>query len=194
MSDLFSARVEAVAGDTARIRFEVCHPDQWNVPDTKNFALQAVVDAYWNMKMGYVLGDRQPASRGALKQRAADHPQRGLLEEWLELAHGRNVAITEAEYERLARDGFGNEPVAGLHYNPSGWYKSYGTQYAAFRAAAERAIISVELEDQEGNPKHELEDPDPKATIVLRVAEPGCLDHLVPGFTWATAIFDFTGW
>jgi hypothetical protein len=194
MSELFSARVEGVAGDTARIRFEVCHPDQWNVPNTKNFALQALIDVYWRMKMGYVLGNHQIASTSALKRRAADHPHRDRLEEWLGLAHGRDVAITEAEYARLARDGFGTEPLVGLHYNPSGWYRSYGTQYAAFMAAAERAVISVELEDEEGNPKREIEDPDPKATIVVRVVEPGWLEHLVSGFTWTTAIFDFTGW
>src|SRR5437762_818900 len=157
MSDLFDARVEAVAGDTARIRFEVCHPDQWNVPDTKNFALQALIDAYWTMKMGYIWGDHQPASTSALMRRAADHPHRGLLEEWLELAHGRDVAITAAEYERLERDGYGDEPIASLHFDTTGWYKNYKTQYAAFIAAAERAIISVELEDEEGNPKQEIE-------------------------------------
>ena len=194
MSELFTARVESVAGDTARIRFEVCHPDQWDVPGTKNFARQALLDAYWHMKMGYTTGGPQPESTSALRRRAADHRQRDLLEGWLELAHGRRVAITEAEYDRLSRDGLGDEPGVSLTFRPGECYKAYPPQFAAFMAAAERAVISVALEDEKGNPKPQISAPDPKATIVMRVAEPGCLEHLVPRFTWATAIFDFTGW
>jgi hypothetical protein len=36
--------------------------------------------------------------------------------------------------------------------------------------------------------------PDPRATFVIVVEEAALLAHLVPGFAWNTAIYDFEGY
>src|SRR5262245_4834794 len=104
MSELFHVEVLSVEGDRARVRFVVVHPDQWDVPATKNFALQAIVEAYWIEREGYAWGEAQPLSKKAFAQLANDHAHKDTLERWLELAHGREVAITKAEHDALRTD------------------------------------------------------------------------------------------
>jgi hypothetical protein len=86
MSTLFHIRIQLVAGPAVWARFEVCHPDQWDVPATKTFALLVVVETYDNMKQGFgFAGQRQPMSQEEAARIAATHPQRPKLERWLEL-------------------------------------------------------------------------------------------------------------
>jgi len=86
MSTLFHIRIELVVGPTVWARFEVCHPDQWDVPATKTFALLAIVEAYDNMKEGFVYAEqRQPIRRDEAIKLATTHPHRAKLERWLEL-------------------------------------------------------------------------------------------------------------
>jgi len=86
MSTLFDIHIELVAGPTVWTRFEVCHPDQWDVPATKNIALMVIVEAYDNMKQGLgFAAQRQPMSRQEAAKLVGTHPQRAKLERWLEL-------------------------------------------------------------------------------------------------------------
>jgi hypothetical protein len=86
MSALFRVRIELVGGSTVWTRFEVCHPDQWDVPASKNIALQVVVEMYDNLRQGLGFGaQRQPMSPGEAAKLVASHPQRAKLERWLEL-------------------------------------------------------------------------------------------------------------
>jgi hypothetical protein len=86
MSTLFNIRIELVVGPTVWARFEVCHPDQWDVPASKNFALLVVVETYDDMKQGFGFhGQRQPMSREEAANLVLTHPQRAKLERWLEL-------------------------------------------------------------------------------------------------------------
>jgi hypothetical protein len=113
MSTLSHIRIELVVGPTVWVRFEVCHPDQWDVPTTKTFALLALVEAYHNMKEGFVYAEQgQPIRRDEAVRLARTHPQRAKLERWLEL-YGRFDApsfTTEAddsilEVELVNEDG-----------------------------------------------------------------------------------------
>lgn len=86
MSTLFNIRIELIVGPTVWARFDVCHPDQWDVPASKNFALLVVVETYDNMKQGLGFhGQRPPMTREEAVKVIARHPQRAKLEHWLEL-------------------------------------------------------------------------------------------------------------
>jgi len=81
MSFLFNIRIELVVRPVVWVRFEVCHPDQWEVPATKTFALVVIVEAYDNMKQGFgFVGRHQPISRAEAAKLIATHPQSAVLE------------------------------------------------------------------------------------------------------------------
>jgi hypothetical protein len=84
MSTLFDIRVELVAGPTAWVRFEVCHPDQWEVPATKAIALLVVVEVYREMKdgFGFHRENDRPMSREKTAPLIARHPAKARLEQW----------------------------------------------------------------------------------------------------------------
>ncbi|MDY3558382.1 hypothetical protein R5W23_005475 [Gemmata sp. JC673] len=86
MSTLFNIRVELVAGPTAWARFEVCHPDQWDVPATKAIALLVVVEVYREMKEGFGFHrTNRPMSRSEAAGLVTQHPARERLDRWLDL-------------------------------------------------------------------------------------------------------------
>lgn len=156
MSTLFNIRIESVVGPTVRARFDVCHPDQWDVPVSKNIALQVVVEMFGDMKLGlgFTVG-RQPFSMQEAADGIARHEQKARLEHWLEL---------------LNRDS------------------------ASFLAEAEKAIIEVHLENEEGNPKQKENDPDPKATLVFTMTDASTLAHVATGFSFGSAMCDCRLW
>jgi hypothetical protein len=193
MSELFELKILAVSGATAKVRFEVCHPDQWDVPGSKNVALQTVVETYWSMKMGY-LWDEQPLTEDQAKTRVDLHKHRATLEAWLELAHGKKLEITEDEYNRLNDGGGGDETLSGWGMSDGAYHKHYPTAYAQFNAEAEQAIVEVHLEDEEGNPKANEDDADPKGTLVFTVKDASWLSHMEVGTHWGSAMYDFDGY
>jgi hypothetical protein len=156
MSTTFNIRIELAVGPTVWARLEVCHPDVWDVPATKTFALMVVVETYDDMKKGWFYGQHQPMSRIEAANLIANHPQRAKLEHWLEL------------YGRF--DG------------PS------------FTAEADEAILDVELVNEEGNPKQEMGDADPKATMVFTVKDATIVTHVVGGFMFDSAMCDCRFW
>ena len=86
MSTLFNIHLDLVVGPTVWARFEVCHPDQWDVPSTKTIALLVVVEVYDNMRQGIGLYDhRQPFARAEAAKLIANHPQNAKLQQWLDL-------------------------------------------------------------------------------------------------------------
>src|SRR5262249_10431106 len=149
----FHIRIELVVGPTVWARFEVCHPDQWDVPSTKTFALLAIVEVYHNMKQGFEFaGCHQPILRNEAARLVATHPQRAKLDRCLDL------------YRRF--DG------------------------PAFAAEADDAILEVDLVNEDGNPKREEGDPDPRATMVFTVKDATILAHVVGGFSFDSAMCD----
>jgi hypothetical protein len=194
MSTLFRVKIESVSGATVKARFEVCHPDQWEVPGSASFALQTVVEVFWNMKMGYRLhgNDGHPIAEVEAALRVREHPHRAQLEAWLELAHGKTVPISEEEYKRLGSSGRREEKVAGYGLRDDVYYKFYDPEYTRFVAEATRAIVEVHLEDEVGNPKQDDNDPDPEATLVFTVRDAAHLFHMVEGVCFEAAMYDFS--
>ena len=169
MSALFEVRVESVSGPIARIRFEVCHPDQHNVPATKTFALMAVLQAFEH-------------------GRTTTHAHRAPLEEFLVLARGRREEISEEELGRLER--FETDVSAKL----SGWGIEDGVRFKQFlpeqerlAVAASEVIEEVHLEDEDNNPRAGTDAPAPRATLVLTTADASWLTHLEAGLRWQSA-------
>jgi hypothetical protein len=87
MSTLFDIRVELVVGPTVWARFEVCHPDQWDVPGTKAIALLVVVEVFREMKEGFGFhhANNRPMSQAEAKEVVERHPEKARLERWLDL-------------------------------------------------------------------------------------------------------------
>ena len=212
MSATFTITIESVSGCTARCRVEVCHPDQWDVPSTKNIALQTVVDVFHNFKEG-LLGIFGPERPLILKREAAIlirvHPRQHELDYWLGLDHGRKVVIDEAEYRHLEEHGSDDENVchwgrSSVYYerdpeNPGRYiesggvfYKEYREDYVQFCAEAENAVVEVHLEDEVGNPKCQDGDEFPKATLVFSMRDPSFLFHFVEGYRFDSAMIDLS--
>jgi hypothetical protein len=193
MAEIFAIEVLRVRETEAALRFRVLHPTQWDIPAVKNLALQAIVDAYAMERDGYLLGE-QPLPRDAMRRLAIDHPCRDQLEHWFELVDGREIVITKEEFDLLERDEASRRDVSAWGGDAElGYFKKH-MEYGAFYADAERAIVEVRLEDEVAHPKRADFEPDPEATMVLRVADARWLSHLVPGMTWDSAIYDYEGW
>jgi hypothetical protein len=196
MSDLLALRVVALFGPALRVHVRTVHPDQLDVPCSKNVALQIVVDAYFAMKNGFLFEPATPIGRAERLARAAAHPKRALLERWLELAHGRDVAIGEAEYERLRADDDAarSEGVSCLTMRDGRFFKNTGPAYRALIREAEREVASVRLEGAKNHPRPSADAPDAEGILVATFSEPLALSHLVRGLAWSSALYEFDGW
>jgi len=199
VSDLFEIRVLAVAGATARFHVETVHPDQYDVPASKNFALQLIVEAYWVMGKGYLHG-KQPFLPTEAAARVAAHPRGRELAALVELKHGKDIVITEAEYEALRRDhdrmrAEGISSCGGATVDGRMIYsKNRGPAYRGFIHHAERDVVEVSLADERNNPRPSDDAPDASATVIVTVRDAALLAHLAPGLHWASAMYDFHGW
>lgn len=190
MSSLFSIVSLGVADGVGRARFEVVHPDQWDISGAKNIALQVLVEIYWYMREGFRF-DGEHARRTDLgAERASGHPMAGDLARWLELSHGRTETITEAEYEALCR-GEGRWAGQGGGYDGTRYYVQFATEYEAFCEEAEAQIVEVWLEDELDNPREDEEGDDPEATLCFRVKDEALLSLLIPGLQWQSAMYDY---
>jgi hypothetical protein len=192
-SDLFKVTVLARKGPVVSVRYQIVHPDVDAVDDSKNVALQTLTDSYWTSREGYLWDVSAPVKRRA-KELADKHPRKAQLDEWLAMAMGREVELTAEQYAALSLRTGDEQP------RYSSWCKSDSRcsatlepEYAAFVAEAERAIVSVTLEDEVNHPRG----PDrqrPEATMVIKVADGLVLQHLFEGLSWDSRLYDFTGY
>jgi hypothetical protein len=190
MSSLFSVVVQGVEDGVGRVRFQVVHPDQWEVHGTRNVALQVLVEIYWFMREGYGF-DGEHARRGDLgAARAAAHPMAAELEQWLELSHGKKETITQAQYEELCR-GEGPWARQGGGYDGRRYYAQFATDYEGFCEVADAQILEVWLEDEIDNPRDEDDGDDPEGTLCFRVKDEALLSLLITGLQWESAMYDY---
>ncbi len=199
MSDLFDFRVIAVEDATTRIHAETVHCDQHVISSAKNFALQLVVEAFWTMQQGYLHGDR-PFRRAEAAARIASHPRRRELTALLELMHGKDIAITEAEYEHL-RGNVSRMRAEGVSAmgarNVDGivrYTKNHGPAFRGFIRQAEKLVTRVELVDARNHPRRTTAAPHATGTLVATFTDRALLSHLAPGLHWSSALYDFHGW
>jgi hypothetical protein len=106
MSTLFDIRIELVAGPMVWARFEVCHPDQWDVPATKAIALLVVVEVYREMKdgFGFQRSNNRPMSQAEAAELVERHPRKSELEQWLGLYRRFDGPAFAAEAEEATLD------------------------------------------------------------------------------------------
>ena len=135
MSTLFHISIELVAGPTVWARFEVCHPDQWDVPRSKDFALLVVVEIYDDMKRGFEFGSHhQPISRDEAGRVVATHSQREKVEHWLELYSGMTAKPLQSKPTRqfLMLNWFAKMAIRGkqreIQIRERHWNSQRGTQ------------------------------------------------------------------
>lgn len=192
MSSLFTCSVLAIEGRVARFRMEVVHPDQWDIPSTKNFALQILVDAFWTVREGFLFRD-QPVDEAVIAAAFAGASRAAELEGWLEAAHGRSQPISPEAYAAL-RNGVGTAGLSGWGSADGAHYKQFPPDYDGFCRTAEAVVQHVELQNSMGNPKSQESDPHPTADVVVEVRDAALLDFLVAGMSWDSAIYDFSGY
>ncbi len=185
---MFDCNIADVSASTVRIAVHVVHPDQWDVSGEKNFALQAIVDAFWRCKMDY-LHESPSNERTKYKNIADASPIKDELDELIEMMHGRKEPITKTEYGELNRGN--TEGVSSWGADGENYYKQYPTDYNAFCRAAERIIKRVQLVDECDNPKQNEDDPYPSATLVIELVDEKYAAHLSAGMHWETAIYAY---
>jgi hypothetical protein len=190
MSSMFSILVLGVTDGVGRVRFSVVHPDQWEVYETKNIALQVFLEIYWFMRNGYRFDGEHARREDLGAARAAAHPMAGDLDRWLEMSHGKQVTISKEEYEAICR---GEGPLAGQGggYNSERYYAQLETEYEGLCDEADAQILEVWLEDEVGNPREDEEGDDPEATLCFRVKDEALLSLLIPGLRWQSAMYDY---
>ena len=153
MSALFNIRITRVAPPSVHARFEVCHPDQWDVPCNKGIALTTVVEIYNSLSQG--IGATAEARRRSIEA-TEKHPAKPQLDAW----------------HSIMKRWDGHE----------------------FDRAADVAVTGVRLEDEVGNPKQAITDPDPAATLVFSVRDPDVLYHVKEGHSFQSAMCDCQLW
>lgn len=112
MSTLFDIHIELVVGSTVWARFEVCHPDQWDVPATKAIALLVVVEVYREMKEGFGFhrANNRPTTQEEAAKLAERHPAKARLEQWLGwYSRFDGLAFAEAAEEAILDVELSNE-------------------------------------------------------------------------------------
>jgi hypothetical protein len=196
VSELFGFRIVEVAPPILRVHVETVHPDSHEIHSSKNFALQIIVELYWLMCEGYQFYVPQPIDKVFAAELVLAHPRRAKLERLTEMMHGAEVPITEQEYEQFgeqlrAPHEIGSLKWSSVRFRPEGYFASVGPAYRAFISEAETAIVSVRLENERNHPRKDADDPDAEATLVVKVNDPRLLAHVVTGFDWASAIYDF---
>ena len=105
VSALFNIQITRVAPPTVHARFEVCHPDQWNVPCSKGIALTTLVEIYKSLSQG--IGATVEARRQSVAV-TEKHPAKPKLEAWHRIMEGwdgrefdraASVAVTSVRLE-----------------------------------------------------------------------------------------------
>ncbi|MFO0560036.1 MAG: hypothetical protein U0269_18625 [Polyangiales bacterium] len=192
-SDLFRATVLERKGPTVRVRYEIVHPDVFAIEDEKNIALQTIVDSYWKCREGY-LWDTSPAVVKRATELAKAHPRRAQLDEWVAMAHGRQVELTPEQYAALQSGEHDGPRYTSWGTSNGRTYATLETEYQGFLAESERAIVSVSLSDEVNHPRDEGDGRDPSAVMTIKVADGLVLQHLFKDLAWDSRIYDFTGY
>ncbi len=218
MSDIYAFEIQEIKDRTVTIFAQIVHPDVDWVEDTKNFALQVLMEPFYHIKKGYVYNSAwqsfpftQEEGNGFLES----HPLKEQLDYWLELMHGREVESSEEEYKMLTSGNYDKENpryqnMGSYGGGSAGWTISYGPEYKAFLRVAELAIAEVEMKNEKHMPwKHnsmsweerekitdeqwdKMYENKPECELIITVLNDKLLHHLREGTSWRSAMYDFT--
>ena len=197
MSELLRFRVIDVLGATTRIHALTIHPDQYDISDAKNFALQIIVEAYWTMREGHLAGNQLRS--GGTRRRM--HPRRRELDKLVDMMFGAEIEIAEADFEELRashakRTAEGIATIIGRTVDGRlRYFKSRGPAYRAFIREADRIVDGVYLQEERNNPRDEAGDPAAEAIVVITVGDSGtAISPRARRSTGTPRVYDFHGW
>lgn len=217
MSDIYNFHIESIKERELTIYATIVHPDVDWVEDTKNLALQIILEPYSNIANGYIYNatwQSYPFDQKQGDEFIRTHPLKDQMKYWLELMRGKEVEITEEEYNNMDKLRESDNPkfkdISSWGMSNGKYHVSYNPNYKAFMNVAEIAIENVEMTDVEHMPwKHnqmsweerekitdeewdEMYEDNPSCTLKITVLNEGLLYHLKEGANWASAMYDFT--
>jgi hypothetical protein len=163
MSSLISFSIDKVAGHQLELTVKIVHPDEHGINASKNFVLQAVLEAYENMDKGYIYADDNYSSYPFDEAEAKNilaQCDTNRLAQLLEIGRGKKINITEKEYKQLSNKS-GEKSGELLHEGQK--ITSYGMSngeynmqlainYDEFCALADGLIESIEVIDLQDYP------------------------------------------
>ena len=217
MSDIYNFSIVSVKNRTLTVQSTIVHPDVDWVEDTKNFALQVILEPYSDIANGYIYNaawQSYPFDQKQADEFIKTHPLKDQMKYWLELMRGKRVEITEAEYNKMDELRKSDDPkfqgISSWGMSNGQYNVSYNPNYKAFMKVAEIAIEKVEMKNVEHMPwKHnqlsweerekitdeqwdEWYKDQPNCLLEITVLNEGLLHHLKEKMNWSSAMYDFT--
>jgi hypothetical protein len=221
MSSLISFSIDNISGNILDMTTTIVHPDEHNINASKNFVLQAVLEAYENMKLGYVYANDRYSSypfdeKGAKEILAQCDTAR--LEQLFEMARGKEIPITKKEYQKLSNKSgelhHEGKKISCYGMSNDQYYMQLEPAYDDFCALADQLIESIEIIDIQDYPhwfdridiwlkyqsfydfddeEHEknADAPDPSYSFRVVFRDASLLQHLRPACRWESAAYDF---
>lgn len=170
MSALFLIKIEEIEDTTAVISMRKIHPDVFEIPKSKNVALQVLCEAYTRFK---------PTD-------SFQHQE--ALKTWQELYSGKKISISEKEY-----DDYRNVLNSGdvlpngcyqIGFEEGKYFLVEKPNHFQFIRASNEIISSVSKEDEK------MIDNRLSASLRITVYDASYLSHLTQGSQWDSALFD----
>lgn len=218
MSDIYSFSIRKIEENILTVDAEVVHPDVDWVEDTKNLALQIILEPFSNMEKGYVYNanwQKYPFNKEDAYKMVEGHPLKEQMSYWIQLMRGMEVESSEEEYTLISNDKVDKtnpryQNMGSYGGGSGGWTISYYPNYKAFMNVSNIAILDVERKDVENMPwahnqmsweaREKITDKEwddmyknnPTCTLIIKVLNKEILNHLREGTEWNSAMYDFT--
>jgi hypothetical protein len=218
MSDIYSFRIISIKGKELCVHAKIVHPDVDWVHDTKNFALQIIMEMYDHMKKGYIYNSAWqtfPFPKEKAARMVDSHPLKEQMDHWLELQYGPFLEITEEEYKLISSGKVDKENpryqnISSYGFSDGYWHISYSPRYKAFMKVAELAIMEVEMSNEQHMPRKHNQIPWEQRKLItdeeweeMYKDKPSCdlritalneqlLHHMRAGSYWHSTMYDYT--
>ncbi len=212
-SSLYKIHIKAIIPPQVSTRIYIVHPDVNEIPDTKTFALNILIEAWRNMLHGFFFKDESylPISPEEAQQRAenAQYSQQWKLLE--RMANGYREAISKQDYRRIQSEDqpfWKGQRIQAWGSDGKGQpFVMMPEDLPALQEKANELISQVKLENKLNFPwKPEpanLNDEDyeawwyqrfqdenvPQADLVFQVADQQLLDFLPQDTWWESTIY-----
>ena len=88
MSDIYNFNIDSIKDRTLTVQATIVHPDVDWVDDTKNFALQTILEPYADIANGYIYNaawQSYPFDQKQADEFIKTHPLNDQMKYWLEL-------------------------------------------------------------------------------------------------------------
>ncbi len=150
MSSLVSFLILSKKDNIFDVEVKIVHPDEHNINDTPNFALQIILELYSNIKEGFIYNSGwsfYPFNKEESTKLILDE-NKALLDHLLELLRGKKMPIPKQEYERRQKDSdylYQGENTSGMGASGEDYYLYLRPAYKVFCELAEKYIQKIEV-------------------------------------------------